>query len=92
MGLALLTLMHVLIFVYWLGGDMGAFYGSTFMTDQKRSVPERMMALKIINNIDMAPRTTPTHMLYLCTFPDKCTPETSDNGQCRYVGSVSASY
>jgi len=54
---ALLTLIHVLILVYWLGGDLGAFYGSTFMVDPKRSVAERMMALKILNNIDMAPRT-----------------------------------
>ena len=54
---ALLTLMHVLVFVYWLGGDMGAFYSSNFMIDPKRSVPERIMALKILNNVDMAPRT-----------------------------------
>lgn len=56
-GLALLTLLHILVPVYWLGGDLGAFYGSTFMTDPRRSVAERMMALKILNNIDMAPRT-----------------------------------
>lgn len=58
MIVALLTLLHVLILVYWLGGDLGAFYTSGFMTDPKRTVPERMMALKILNNIDMAPRTT----------------------------------
>ncbi|AOH86846.1 hypothetical protein AWL63_15705 [Sphingomonas panacis] len=58
MSLSLLTLLHILIPVYWLGGDLGAFYGSTFMTDPKRTVGERMMALKILNNIDMAPRTT----------------------------------
>ncbi|KQM22349.1 hypothetical protein ASE49_02565 [Novosphingobium sp. Leaf2] len=58
MSLALLTLLHILIPIYWLGGDLGAFYSSTFMTDPKRSVGERMMALKILNNIDMAPRTT----------------------------------
>lgn len=57
-SLALLTLLHILIPIYWLGGDLGAFYGSTFMVDPKRSVGERMMALKILNNIDMAPRTT----------------------------------
>lgn len=57
LGVALLTFLHILIPVYWLGGDLGAFYGSTFMTDPKRSVAERMMALKILNNIDMAPRT-----------------------------------
>ena len=54
---SLLTLLHLLILVYWLGGDLGAFYGSTFMTDPQRSVAERMMALKILNNVDMAPRT-----------------------------------
>ncbi len=58
MVVALLTLLHLLVFVYWLGGDLGAFYTAGFMTDAKRSVAERMMALKILNNIDMAPRTT----------------------------------
>lgn len=58
MGLSLLTLLHLLIPIYWLGGDLGAFYASRFMVDPSRSVPERLMALKILNNIDMAPRTT----------------------------------
>jgi hypothetical protein len=57
MTLAFLTLLHLLIPIYWLGGDLGAFYSAGFMTDAKRSVPERMLALKILNNIDMAPRT-----------------------------------
>lgn len=57
-GVALLTMLHILIPIYWLGGDLGAFYSSRFMIDPARSVPERMMALKILNNIDMAPRTT----------------------------------
>ncbi|MEM5518275.1 hypothetical protein WNY37_15045 [Henriciella sp. AS95] len=57
MTIALLTLLHILIPVYWLGGDLGAFYGSSFMVDPKRTVPERMLALKILNDIDMAPRT-----------------------------------
>ncbi len=55
--IALLTLIHVLVFVYWLGGDLGAFYSSNFMIDPKRTLTERRMALKILNNIDMAPRT-----------------------------------
>jgi hypothetical protein len=57
-AIALLTLLHLLIPIYWLGGDLGAFYSSRFMVDPSRSVIERMMALKILNNIDMAPRTT----------------------------------
>lgn len=54
---ALLTLIHVLVLAYWLGGDLGAFYSSSFLTSPTRSVPERMLALKILNNVDMAPRT-----------------------------------
>ncbi|MEC3911446.1 hypothetical protein U5A82_13530 [Sphingobium sp. CR2-8] len=57
MAITLLTLLHVLVLVYWLGGDLGAFYGSNFMVDPKRTVVERRMALTILNNIDMAPRT-----------------------------------
>jgi hypothetical protein len=56
-AITLLTLLHVLVLVYWLGGDLGAFYGSNFMVDPKRTVVERQMALKILNNIDLAPRT-----------------------------------
>lgn len=57
MDIYVLTLTHILIFVYWLGGDLGAFYSGLVLADEKRSVPERMLALKILNNIDMAPRT-----------------------------------
>jgi len=56
--ITLLTLLHLLIPIYWLGGDLGAFYSSGFLLDTKRPVGERMMALTILNNIDMAPRTT----------------------------------
>ncbi len=55
---ALLSLLHILIPVYWLGGDLGAFYSAGLLIDPKRSVPERLLALTILNNIDMAPRTT----------------------------------
>jgi hypothetical protein len=55
---ALLSLLHILIPVYWLGGDLGAFYSAGFLIDPERTVPERMLALTMLNNIDMAPRTT----------------------------------
>lgn len=54
---AVVIVLHILILVYWLGGDLGAFYGSGFMLDPKRTLPERLMALKLLNDIDMAPRT-----------------------------------
>lgn len=67
----MLSLLHVMVPVYWLGGDLGAFYSAGFLIDPKRSVPERLMALKILNTIDMAPRTTlilalPTGLLLAC--------------------------
>ena len=57
-AICLFTLLHLLVLVYWLGGDLGAFYGSAFLTDPARTVQERAMALKFVNNIDMAPRTS----------------------------------
>jgi len=51
------ALLHILVLVYWLGGDLGAFYSSGFLVDPGRSVAERRMALQILGAIDMAPRT-----------------------------------
>ena len=54
---ALFTLMHILVFVYWLGGDLGAFYTSRFLTQADVSPDRRLMAAKIVGDVDMAPRT-----------------------------------
>lgn len=54
---ALFGLLHVLVFVYWLGGDLGAFYASRFLTAPNVSADRRMMAAKIVGDVDMAPRT-----------------------------------
>ena len=54
---ALFALLHVLIFVYWLGGDLGAFYSSHFLTRADVSPDRRLMAAKIVGDVDMAPRT-----------------------------------
>lgn len=55
-AVSLSKLLHMLVYVYWLGGDLGAFYASSFLISPARSVPERVLAMKILN-IDMAPRT-----------------------------------
>lgn len=57
MVVTLVTLLHLLVFVYWLGGDLGSFYSATILTDTKRSPVQRATALTILNNVDMAPRT-----------------------------------
>lgn len=54
---ALFALIHVLVFVYWLGGDLGAFYSSRFLTQPDVSADRRLMAAKIVGDVDMAPRT-----------------------------------
>lgn len=54
---ALFALLHVLVFVYWLGGDLGAFYTSRYLTGPNVSVDRRLMAAKIVSDVDMAPRT-----------------------------------
>lgn len=47
---------HVLLFVYWLGGDAGVFYSSTFVVNPKLSKDARMTAFKIFVELDMLPR------------------------------------
>ena len=54
---ALFSLLHVLVFVYWLGGDLGAFYTSRFLTQPDVGAERRLMAAKIVGDVDMAPRT-----------------------------------
>lgn len=54
---ALFTLLHVLVFVYWLGGDLGAFYASRFLTADDVSTDRKLLAAKIVGDVDMAPRT-----------------------------------
>jgi hypothetical protein len=50
------TYLHILLFVYWLGGDAGVFYSSTFVTNTKLSREARLTAFKIFINLDMLPR------------------------------------
>ena len=56
MELTLFTLLHLLVFVYWLGGDVGVFYASTLLTDDKRDAAGRLAAGKIVADVDLAPR------------------------------------
>ncbi|MEM1380636.1 MAG: hypothetical protein AAGH41_08430 [Pseudomonadota bacterium] len=54
---AILSLLHVLVFVYWLGGDLGAFYASRYLTKPDVSRDRRMLAATMVGDVDMAPRT-----------------------------------
>ncbi len=52
----LVKYVHVLLFVYWLGGDAGVFYSSKFVTNPNLSRDARLTAFKIFVNLDMLPR------------------------------------
>lgn len=58
LGLAhgLARFVHLLLFVYWLGGDAGVFYSSRFVINPKLSRDARMTAARIFIDLDMIPR------------------------------------
>ena len=57
-GLAygLVKFVHILLLVYWLGGDAGVFYSSTFVVNPSLTREARMTAAKIFIELDMLPR------------------------------------
>lgn len=49
---------HILLFVIWLGGDIGVFWlGQNFRRRASYTLAERVALLKMLVAIDMAPRT-----------------------------------
>jgi len=59
----LLLLLHILLFVYWLGGDLGVFYSSGFVVDSSLSNEARLTAAKIMMGCDLVPRICMSLML-----------------------------
>ena len=59
----LLKFVHVLLFVYWLGGDLGVFYSSNYVVNPDISVESRQVAAKIMFWLDQAPRLCMTLIL-----------------------------
>lgn len=47
---------HLLMFAYWLGGDIGAFIASRLLTNTSLSPEQRLTAARILNHVDMAPK------------------------------------
>ena len=54
--IALLKLGHILCLVYWLGADLGVFYSSYFLVDDKLSTETRLTMAKLLFALDQAPR------------------------------------
>ncbi|SEF69288.1 hypothetical protein SAMN04489712_101847 [Thermomonospora echinospora] len=53
---SLAILLHIVLFVYWLGSDIGVFYSSRFILRAELPTPARSVAAKIMHAVDMAPR------------------------------------
>jgi len=56
LGHGLARFLHILLFVYWLGGDAGVFYSSRFVVNPRLSKDARLTAAKIFVDLDMIPR------------------------------------
>ena len=63
--IALLKMAHVLGLVYWLGADLGVFYSSFILCDDKQSPEVRTSAAKILFALDQFPRVSMALMLPL---------------------------
>ena len=53
-----MKLLHLLLFVYWLGADVGTFYASRFVADAALTPAARATAAKIMLGVDLLPRVT----------------------------------
>lgn len=61
--LLLMKLVHVLCLAYWLGADLGVFYSSYFVANDKLSPETRSITAKILFALDQGPRICMTMML-----------------------------
>ncbi|WP_426166778.1 hypothetical protein [Sandarakinorhabdus sp. DWP1-3-1] len=52
-----LVYVHLLLFVLWLGGDLGVFVLGQHFRRRDYSLPERLTLLKLLVAIDMGPRS-----------------------------------
>ena len=59
----LMLLIHIILFCYWLGGDIGVFYSSNFVVDSKLSREARLVAAKIMLGCDLIPKICMSPML-----------------------------
>jgi hypothetical protein len=59
----LLTLIHVILFAYWLGGDIGVFYSSGLVVDDSLERSARLAAGRIMLAVDLIPRICMSLML-----------------------------
>lgn len=62
-GYLVLLLVHILMFGFWLGSDMGVFFCDSQMTRDDLDIEERLRVRSIRYKIDLGPRTCLVLML-----------------------------
>ncbi len=55
-GILVMKFLHLICLIYWLGGDLGTFYASRFVSNPNLSVDARSTAFTIMMGCDQAPR------------------------------------
>jgi len=58
-----LAFFHILLFVFWLGADLGVFYSAKYVARSDLSKAERLRFLDLLMRLDMYPRSTLILML-----------------------------
>ena len=53
----ILIYVHTLLFVYWLGGDLGVYMSAKYVANRDLSLDERFRFLDVLWKCDMGPRT-----------------------------------
>jgi hypothetical protein len=48
---------HILLFVYWLGADLGVFFAARYVARADLGLEERLRFLELLLKVDMGPRT-----------------------------------
>lgn len=63
MEIALLKLVHILVFVFWLGADLAVWYVGFYAADRKLPPATRITLTRILFALEMVPRICMTLML-----------------------------
>ena len=57
-GHSFAVLLHIVLFAYWLGGDVGVYYASRYIIRSEVGPEARAVSTKIMHGVDIAPRVS----------------------------------
>lgn len=57
-GHSIAIFLHIVLFAYWLGGDVGVYYASRYIIRSEVGPEARAVSTKIMHGVDIAPRVS----------------------------------